>query len=54
MEKYYLTDYLLKKEIKLKFGKINSIISPCGSGKTSFIYGSEYNNKKGQIGRAHV
>lgn len=49
MEKYYLTDYLLKEKIKLKFGKINSIISPCGSGKTSFIYGSEYNNKKGLL-----
>lgn len=37
--KYYLTDYLIKKNIQLEKGYINLLNAPAGSGKTSFIFG---------------
>ncbi|MFW2487576.1 DEAD/DEAH box helicase [Clostridium chromiireducens] len=36
--KYYLTDYLVIKNIKIKQALINLINAPAGSGKTSFIF----------------
>lgn len=39
--KYYLTDYLVIKNIKIKRALINLINAPAGSGKTSFIFADD-------------
>lgn len=39
--KYYLTDYLIEKNIKIERGFINLLNAPAGSGKTSFIFGNK-------------
>lgn len=37
MERLFLTDYLIKANKKFKRGAVNIIVSPAGSGKSSFI-----------------
>lgn len=44
MNKQYLTDYIIENNIKLKHNELNMINTPCGSGKTTFIF-----SKKGII-----
>lgn len=39
--KYYLTEYLLKENIKIREGKINLIDADTGCGKTTFIFGKD-------------
>lgn len=42
--KYFLSDYLLHKNIKLQQGYINLINAPAGSGKTTFVFKELINN----------
>ena len=48
MEKLFLTDYLIKANKKFKKGAVNLIVSPAGSGKSTFITGENglINNTK--------
>lgn len=43
---YYLTDYLIEKNIKIEKGYINLFNAPAGSGKTSFVFGNKNINRE--------
>ena len=55
-KKLYLSELISKYnlEVKIKFGAINLIKSPCGSGKTKFIFDYLMKESSGAFNHKHI